>query len=402
MARLAQSTSFAPQVFDERTEKSPGGQRYRLQVGEYWTARQRQMHPLHYAVSYRASFKPELPDHFIQKYTRPGEIVLDPFSGRGTTALQANLQGRVAWSADVSPLAERLVYPKTHPVSLAKIAARLQEIDWNGEDLAADRVSLKPFYHTKTRRQLHALRAHLTRHRDDVDRFIELIALSRLHGHSAGFFSAYSFPQISVSPRAQERINKQRGNKPEPRDVAKLILRKAKRTLGDESALAIRKVSEKNRHWIADVRDLKEMPAGKVSLIVTSPPFLNKADYIQDNWLENWFLGIDPVSYRTGVVQTHDLDTWEEFIGGALSSMHRALAPGGHAVIEVGEVVTGSEVVHLDERVVAIAESLKKCDFKICEVLIQKQEFTKLANCFAVANNKKGTNTNRMVVLQRV
>ena len=41
----------------------------RLTVDELWTARQRQMHSLHYAVSYRASFKPELPDFFIRRHT---------------------------------------------------------------------------------------------------------------------------------------------------------------------------------------------------------------------------------------------------------------------------------------------------------------------------------------------
>ncbi|MCB0221436.1 MAG: site-specific DNA-methyltransferase [Chrysiogenetes bacterium] len=403
-ADKATDTAFEPRVFDEQAIQSPGGSNYRLQVGEYWTARQRQMHPLHYAVSYRASFKPELPDYFIRRYTRPGEIVFDPFSGRGTTALQANLLGRVAWSADVSPLAERLVYPKTHPVSFAQIEERLSQIDFEGEDPASDRARLKPFYHAQTRRELHALRAYLSSQRDDVDRFIELIALSRLHGHSAGFFSRYSFPQISVSPRAQERINRTHDKTASYRCVPKLISRKAKRTLGDESALEIRKVSAKNRHWVADVRDLTDLPAGKVSLIVTSPPFLNKADYIQDNWLENWFLGIEPESYSKGVVQTHDLPTWETFIRGALFSMHRALKSGGHAVIEVGEVVSRKELVHLDERVVAMAESLagdgQKWDVR--EVLIQQQEFTKLANCFAVDNNKKGTNTNRMVVLRKV
>lgn len=397
------SPAFEAKVYDEQVVESPGGSHYPMQVGEFWTARQRQMHPLHYAVSYRASFKPELPDFFIREYSRPGDIVFDPFSGRGTTALQANLLGRVAWSADVSPLAARLVYPKTHPVSLKDIDRRLGEIDFDGPDPAAERAALSPFYHARTRRELHALRAHLQRNRDDVDCFIELIALSRLHGHSSGFFSRYSFPQIAVSPRAQRRINAQRGSKSAYRCVPELILRKARRTLGDESVLEIGKFNKNNRHFTCDVRGLDQMPAGRVSLIVTSPPFLNKADYIQDNWLENWFLGIDPDGYASNVVQTHDLPTWEAFIKEALASMHRALKPGGHAVIEVGEVITRGRLVHLDERVLAAAESLYSLglEWKVRKVIIQQQEFTKLANCFSVDNNKKGTNTNRMVVLQK-
>lgn len=72
-------------------------------VGEFWTAKQRQMHSLHYVISYRASYKPELPDFFLEKYSKPADTILDPFGGRGTTALQACLKGRYAVSTDVNP-----------------------------------------------------------------------------------------------------------------------------------------------------------------------------------------------------------------------------------------------------------------------------------------------------------
>src|ERR1041384_3567209 len=62
-------------------------------VNEFWTAGQRQAHSLH-EVSYRACFKPQLPEFFISRLTAPGASVYDPFSGRGTTALQAALMGR--------------------------------------------------------------------------------------------------------------------------------------------------------------------------------------------------------------------------------------------------------------------------------------------------------------------
>ena len=68
-----------------------------ISVGEFWTAKQRQAHPIHYTVSYRAAFKPELPSFFIQEYLgKKKKVVLDPFGGRGTTAIQANLDGHYA------------------------------------------------------------------------------------------------------------------------------------------------------------------------------------------------------------------------------------------------------------------------------------------------------------------
>ena len=69
-------------------------------VNEYWTARQRQANSLH-EVSYRACFKPQLPRFFIERLTAPGEVVYDPFMGRGTTPVEAALLGRVPFGNDL-------------------------------------------------------------------------------------------------------------------------------------------------------------------------------------------------------------------------------------------------------------------------------------------------------------
>src|SRR5262249_46094010 len=59
-------------------------------VNEFWTARQRAANRLH-EISYRACFKPHLPRFFIERLTREGDIVHDPFMGRGTTLVEAAL-----------------------------------------------------------------------------------------------------------------------------------------------------------------------------------------------------------------------------------------------------------------------------------------------------------------------
>src|ERR1700680_2829071 len=72
-------------------------------VNEFWTSRQRAAHSLH-EVSYRACFKPQLPRFFIERFTKPGDIVYDPFMGRGTTGIEAALLGRTPIGCDVTPL----------------------------------------------------------------------------------------------------------------------------------------------------------------------------------------------------------------------------------------------------------------------------------------------------------
>lgn len=378
---------------------------YKRLVGELWTAQQRQMHSLHYVVSYRGSFKPELPDFCIKRYSEKGGIVLDPFSGRGTTSLQANLLGRVAWACDINPLAISLTKAKTSPVGLDEIVLRLNEIDFcRPVDLGEYSERLAPFYHPDTYREIVNLKAHLQAKRDRVNRFIELLAISRLHGHSPGFFSVYSFPQISIPPERQIMINRKRRQKPEYRSVAPRIIKKAAQALRDGFASEFFMVSSANCIESSDARSMKGIPSSSVDLIVTSPPFLDKVDYLADNWLEFWFSGIDPRTFASRLIMCRSLSEWSEFIHDVLREMLRVLKPRGYAVVEVGEVETPEGIVYLDEVVAEQAERATGSQKRLVveEVLINQQSFTKLANCFNVDNNRKGTNTNRLVVIKCV
>jgi hypothetical protein len=71
--------------------------------------------------------------------------------------------------------------------------------------------------------------------------------------------------------------------------------------------------------------------------------------------------------------------------------------PGGHVAFEVGEVRGGA--IALEDLVLQALEGLP---FAPKAVLINRQTFTKTANCWGVSNNAKGTNTNRIVLAQRL
>jgi len=81
---------------------------------------------------------------------------------------------------------------------------------------------------------------------------------------------------------------------------------------------------------------------------------------------------------------------------GVLRELFRVVQPGGHVAFEVGEVRAGS--VKLEEAVVPCA---MEAGFRPLLVLINDQQFTKTANCWGVDNNSGGTNTNRIVLLQK-
>ena len=369
-------------------------------VNEYWTSKQRAAHPLH-EVSYRACFKPQLPKFFIDRLTRPGDIVYDPFMGRGTTPLEAALNGRVPYANDINPLSRVLVQPRLAPPTVEEVASRLQSIRFDGASEHPE--DLLVFYHPETLGEICALRTYLLdRERDGaldaVDAWIRMVAVNRLTGHSPGFFSVYTLPpNQAVSVAAQRKINLQRNQQPPRRDVPKLVLRKSKQLLSgrDEATLkALRRASETARLLTKPADQTPEIPDESVALVVTSPPFLDVVDYAQDNWLRCWFCGIDPES--VAITTARKIEDWRAAMQSVFYELARVLKPGGHVAFEVGEVRSGK--VKLEEVVVPLGID---AGLRPELILINDQQFTKTAHCWGVDNNRKGTNTNRIVLLRR-
>ena len=184
-----------------------------------------------------------------------------------------------------------------------------------------------------------------------------------------------------------------------------VILAEARRILQDGQIDAIRKASASNLLTSDDVRNMDSIPNGVAKLIVTSPPFLDEADYLYDDWLELWFAGIDSMTFAQDMVCTPNLQTWKAFIGRAMLEMNPTLAASGTCVIEVGDVSSRGETDNPDEAILALAPQLggSRLEFALVpeEILINRRESTKLANCFGVDNHEKGTSTNRMVVLRK-
>src|SRR6266705_1020670 len=116
-------------------------------INEFWTSKQRAASSLH-EISYRACFKPQLPRFFIERLTQTGEIVYDPFMGRGTTPIEAALLGRLPIGNDVNPLSVVMTRPRLNPPRLSEVEARLKGIDLN--DPADMPEDLPAFYHPET------------------------------------------------------------------------------------------------------------------------------------------------------------------------------------------------------------------------------------------------------------
>ena len=369
---------------------------------ELWTSRQRQASPIH-EISYRACFKPQLPGFFIEQLTAEGDTVYDPFSGRGTTAIEAALRGRTVIANDVNPLSAILTYPRLELPSVTDIDARLRTLRFPAQPPSG--LDLSMFFHPDTEFEILGLREYLHRRsrsgrEDGVDRWIRMVATNRLTGHSPGFFSVYTLPpNQAVSPEDQMRINARLRQEPEYRDIRALILKKSMQLqgrLGAAERWRLRQAAEDALLLAREAHATGEIPGESVQLTVTSPPFLDVVQYARDNWLRCWFNNLDADTISGRITMAREVEDWSAAMTPVFAELYRVTRPGGWVAFEVGEVRRGA--VKLEEVVAPLGIN---AGFSCEAILINTQRFTKTANIWGVANNKLGTNSNRIVLFRK-
>ncbi|MCB1189572.1 MAG: site-specific DNA-methyltransferase [Leptospiraceae bacterium] len=371
-------------------------------TNEFWTSKQRQACSLH-EISYRACFKPQLPQFFISRFTKEGDTVYDPFTGRGTTILEAALSNRNVVSNDVNPLSEIFCKSRMYIPDLFDLGRRLDSIPMYVNSKSD--IDLSMFYHPKTLQEIVSIKNYLkhrkeTNSKDELDNWIQMVATNRLTGHSKGFFSVYTLPpNQAVSSSRQIEINKSRNLTPEYRDTKKLILKKTKQLIRDiteDDKDILRKIASNSIFLNKDTRYTDKIESSSVQLTVTSPPFLDVVQYDKDNWLRAWFNDVDSNIITKQISMFRKLDDWCEFMESVFAELYRITRLNGIVAFEVGEVKGGK--ICLDESVVEIGRSV---NFRCLGILVNEQIFTKTANIWGIANNSKGTNTNRIVVFQK-
>jgi DNA modification methylase len=390
----------------EPRQRADGERKTSLNVpvyeAELWTSRQRQASPIH-EISYRACFKPQLPAYFIDRLTREGDVVYDPFSGRGTTAIEAALRGRNVIVNDVNPLSVILTYPRLELPNVTEIDARLRSLRFAPRPRGD--MDLSMFFHPDTEYEILGLREYLYRRmnagkEDSVDRWIRMVATNRLTGHSPGFFSVYTLPpNQAVSPEDQLRINARLKQEPGYRDIRALILKKSMQLqgrLGAAERWRLRKAATEALLISKDARATDDIPDDSVQLTVTSPPFLDVVQYTRDNWLRCWFNGFDADKIGERITMSRTVEEWGDEMAAVFAELHRVTKPGGWVAFEVGEVRRGT--IKLEEIVAPIGV---QAGFECSAILINAQRFTKTANIWGVKNNNLGTNSNRIVLFQK-
>ncbi len=394
--RHTRTTAQTKEVFLEGSPQVP------VYEDELWTSRQRQASSIH-EVSYRACFKPQLPAYFIDRLSSENDLVYDPFSGRGTTAVEAALRGRRVVANDISPLSAIFARPRLEVPHVSEVDARLGAIDLGQKTRPA--LDLSMFFHPETERELLNLRAYLnarrrSRSEDSIDRWIRMVATNRLTGHSPGFFSVYTLPpNQAVSAENQIRINQRLDQKPPYRNVRELILKKSVQLQSGLTATErdrLRRAAAHARFVEGSAAATRSIEDRSVQLTVTSPPFLDVVQYAKDNWLRCWFNGLDAADIGRRMTMSRTVEDWAVAMQAVFVELYRITRPGGWVAFEVGEVRRGA--VRLEEIVAPLGTT---AGFDCQAVLINSQQFTKTANIWGVSNNRMGTNSNRIAIFRK-
>lgn len=367
--------------------------------GELWPSKQRNGHSLH-EVPYRACFRPELAEFFINKYTERGDVVFDSFMGRGTTLLQAALMGRIPYGCDINPLSAVLLSPRLAPPTLERIEDRLFSLCLLKDVWVEDELLV--FYHETTLRRIMGWKNYfrnraVRRELDDVDRWIRMVITTRLHGHSPGFLSARTLPpNQAISVESQRKLNAKHDLAPEPKDIAEIIMKKSRAMLKDvapSDIARLRTASHKAKILTATAADVPAIPDSSVSLVITSPPFLDIVNYKQDNWLRCWFNGIN--ADELGFWQFKKIEHWVTAMAEAMIEMRRVLKPGGRAAIEVGEVRKGSDMLMR-----GLIEAAGRAGMAVECSYVNNNKFTKTSRVWNISSDR-GSTTNMVLVLRK-
>lgn len=249
-------------------------------------------HDLH---AFAAKFPPQLPLVFIRGLTKPGQVVLDPMMGSGTTVVEAMLEGRYGIGLDLDPLALRLTDAKTTIVDVDNVRQAGHRVLTRAKALLEDgslvdaslsnrfdsqtQAFVNYWYFPKTQRELMALLLAIDEIPDlRVRRFLELtfssIIVTKSGGVSRARDLAHSRPHLDESKIPRNAI-----------DQFSVRLRK--------NLASIAQIHDDGTFVETLTADARYMPlrAGSIDLIITSPPYANAIDYMRAHKFSLVWLG---------------------------------------------------------------------------------------------------------------
>lgn len=258
---------------------------------------------------YYAMFPADFANRVVRSYTQVGELVLDPFAGRGTALFSAATQGRAAVGIEINPVGYVYAKTKLAPARHDDVLGRIRQISRaaNTKRCADDARALPMFFRRcfapGVRRFLVAARERLDWRRSCVDRTVMAILLVYLHGKRDAALSNQMRQTKSMSPQYAVRWWEERGMSPPQLDPVEFF----ERRLSWRYAKGVPEC-EQSAVYLGNClmvlprikQMISERVLPKAKLLFTSPPYHGITNYHYDQWLRLWLLGGPPHAKRNG------------------------------------------------------------------------------------------------------
>jgi len=290
-----------------------------------------------------AKFIPEIPAGAIRALSKPGDLVLDPFGGCGTTALEAIRCGRRACSTDINPLAVQIAQAKcfaptpTEVVEIKRWSKALRTVTPTPELLdAAPAIPNREYWFST----------------ESVGELAYLLREIRKLGLARDFLEVV-FAAIIVPISRQESETRYR--RVERESSAADVLARFRRRLAAslEMAADLHRVLDRQpreaRIECADARALGPVADQSVDLAVFSPPYPNAFDYHLYHRFRLFWLGHDPRPLKHQEIGAHlryeGPAEWARDMHGVLGEIRRVLKPRAHALIVVGNGLAKGKLI---------------------------------------------------------
>jgi len=296
---------------------------------------------LNVVCPYYTMFPLAFPAELLRR-AAPGDWVLDPFCGRGTTLFAAREAGLPCVGVDSSPVAVAIAEAKLCSATSAQVAAECERILTSGKGLRE--LPQGEFwtlaYHPDTLRELCTLREDLLEDcSTDVRKLLRALILGRLHGPLRRGLPSYLSNQMprtfAPKPAYSVRFWRARGLLPPRVDVLDLVRRTAGRYFDRLPAA----VSGQVRLGDARRTDFASL-GGPYAWVITSPPYYGMRTYVPDQWLRNWFLGgpADVAYEFEGQLSHRSPEQFVEDLATVWRSVAAASRSGARLVVRFGGI----------------------------------------------------------------
>jgi len=331
---------------------------------ECWLADTRYLtHDIH---RYSSKYIPQIARQAIEILTQPGDLVLDPMVGSGTTLVEAWLISRKAIGLDLNPLAVLIAKVKTHRVAqesvdetvafLQSVAAALaaykggqlplhaapsfdQAVSGAAEDPRRTDPWFVKWFQPQILNDLLILDHAVQQIEDERARDVAWVAFSEILRRSSNAHSGY--PNVMFDRKAP--------TKPAPGPV---FVRTLLMYAGLVAQLSSVSGSEPDVQ-LADARRI-DLPEGSVDAIVSHPPYIGSVPYAEYGLLSLKWFGVDNRALDGELLggrrQSRDvIDRFQKMYLEMLGEAYRVLRPGRGMFLMVGDPVVRGALVDLAE-----------------------------------------------------